>query len=85
MGNVPTPQEYAEAHRPHMARLHERWAADLGDPEGSLMNAGDRAILADDTPERRRKDEGVIEAWSRGVDPKDAAEQARAKLLAIRG
>ncbi len=82
--NVPTPQEYAEAHRRHVARLHEKWAADLGNPGGSLISGEDRAILADDTPGQRRKDEGTIEAWSRGVDLKAEAEQARAKLLHMR-
>lgn len=82
--NVPTPQEYAEAHRRHMARLHEKWATELGNPGGSLISEEDRTILADDTPEQRRKDEGTIEAWGRRIDLKAAAGQARAKLLAIR-
>ncbi|MDP9474991.1 MAG: hypothetical protein M3R38_04760 [Actinomycetota bacterium] len=82
--NVPTPQEYAEAHRRHMARLHEKWAADLGNPGGSLLSEEDRAILADDTPGQRRKDEEVIEAWRRGADLKAEAEEARARLLAMR-
>lgn len=81
---MPTPQEYAEAHQRHMARLHEKWAVDLGDPGGSLVSGENRAILADDTPEQRRKDEGVIEAWSRGVDLKAEADEARARLLTMR-
>ena len=47
---------------------------------GSLLSAKDRAILANDTPEQRRKDEGIVEAWSRGVD-KAEADEARARLL----
>ena len=82
--DAPTPQEYAEAHPRHMARLHEKWAADLGDPGGSLISEEDRAILAEDTPEQRRKDERVIEAWRRGADLSAYAEEARAKLLAMR-
>ena len=58
--------------------------ADLGDPVGSLLSGEDRAILAYDTPEQRRKDEGTIEAWSRGTDLKAEAEEARARLLAMR-
>ena len=79
-----TPQEYAEAHRRHIARLHEKWAADLGDPGGSLVSEEDRAVLADVTPEQRRKDERIIGAWSRGADLKAEAGKARTRLLAVR-
>ena len=51
---------------------------------GSLLSAKDRAILADDTSEQRRKDERIIEVWSRGVDLKAEADEARARLLNIR-
>lgn len=32
--------------------MRERWADELGDPEGSLLSEEDRTILDDDTPER---------------------------------
>ncbi len=78
---TPTPQEYLQAHRRIVARLHERWADEIGDPEGSLLTEEDYAILADDTPEQRRKDEEVVEAWSREVDLGTEVDEARAKLL----
>ena len=62
--NVPKPQEYAEAHRRRMTDLHEKWADELGVPGSSLPNAEDRAILAHDSPQQRRKNEGVM-----GVEP----------------
>ncbi len=79
--DMPTPQEYLQAHRRTVARLHEKWADELGDPEGSLLTEEDYAILADDTPEQRRKDEEVVEAWSREVDLGTEADAARARLL----
>ncbi len=83
-GDAPTPEVYLAAHRRTVARLHEKWADELGDPEGSLLTEEDYAILADDTPEQRRKDEEVVEAWSRDLDLGTEADAARAKLLAGR-
>ncbi len=81
---TPTPQEYLQAHRRTVAWLHERWADELGDPEGSLLSEEDYAILAADTPEQRRKDEEVVEAWSREVDLGTEADAARTRLLEAR-
>ncbi len=67
-----------------MARLHEKWADDLGDPEGSLFSEEDYAILADDTPDQRRKDERVIGAWGRDADLRSEADAARARLAEAR-
>ena len=67
--------------------MRERWADELGDPEGSLLSEEDRTILDDDTPERAEADRRTVEAWEgahSAPDIKGAAEEARAKLLNMR-
>ncbi len=56
------PKGYLRAHRRHLARLREKWADELGDPDGSLLSEGNYAILAEYTEEQRAKDLAMIEA-----------------------
>jgi hypothetical protein len=49
---TPTPEAFFAAHRRLVARLHEKWADELGDPESSLLSAEDYATLARDTLEQ---------------------------------
>ncbi len=78
---VPTPEAFLDAHQRTVARLHERWADEIGDPEGSLLSEEDYAILSEDTPERAETDRRVVEAWGEGIDLATEADAARARLL----
>jgi hypothetical protein len=84
---VPTVDEYLDAsNRQRTRALHElaEWLAPHGFDGGYLFTEENRKLLAEDTPERRERDQEVVEAWYgvQGVDRAAEVEGAKERLLA---
>ncbi len=78
--DAPTSQQYLQAHRRNVARLHAKIVGFFGEPPPAPPEG--------DTPEQRRKDEETIRRWQKaqGVSEEEIAgqaETARAKLRAL--
>jgi hypothetical protein len=85
---VPSADEYLDASNRERVRVLHALAERLekyGFDGGYLFTEGDHQMLAEDSPEKRDRDQGTIEAWYRaqGRDRAAEAEGAKEKLLAM--
>jgi len=82
----PSVDEYLDASNRERVRALDALAkrlAPYGFNGGYIFTEGDRRMLAEDTAERRERDQETIEAWyeSQGIVPKLEAEGAKERLL----
>lgn len=84
---VPSIDEYLDASdREQIRALHEltERLGQHGFDSGHVFTEADRRMLAEDTPERRERDQETVEAWHRaqGRDRAAEVEGAKERLLA---
>jgi hypothetical protein len=83
----PSVDEYLDASNREQVRALHTLAEQLekyGFDGDYLFTEGDQLMLAEDTPEKRERDQEIVEAWYRaqGRDRAAEVEGAREKLLA---